>query len=97
MRGKRTRGRGRERERDSFVFLCSSSYREPVQAECNLGVYYKNGLIRVELPGSSTISEVNDIKWTLYINFVTFFVLEFLFSTTIFVISMSPAEGYAIH
>ena len=56
------RREGRERKREIlFIFLCSSSYREPVQAECSLGVYYKNRLIRVQLPGSSTISEVNNI------------------------------------
>ena len=50
----------RERERETtFIFPCYSSYSESVQAECSLGVYHKNRLIPVQLPGSAKVSEVN--------------------------------------
>ena len=62
----RERGRERGRERESegeretpFIFPCYSSYSESVQAECSLGVYHKNRLIPVQLPGSAIVSEVN--------------------------------------
>ena len=73
--GERERGREKERERervsegererDSFIFPCYSSYSESVQAKCCLEVYHENRLIPIQLPGSATVSEVNNLNTSM--------------------------------